>query len=55
MREWDEKEKNNNYRPPGGKTGKALGFMLIGAIGLFVAYVGSYALQWAFTPPKVAP
>ena len=55
MREWDEKEKNNNYRPQGGKTGKALGFMLIGSATLLAAYVSSIMLEIAFTQPKVAP
>jgi len=55
MKDWDEKEKNDNYRPPQGKTGKALGFMLIGSIVIFVTYAGSIVMEFALTVPKVAP
>jgi len=53
MKEW--KNEDDSYRPPGGKTGKALGFMLVGSVAILAAYIGSIIMEFAFTAPKVTP
>ena len=54
MKKWDEKEKNNNFQPPQGKTGKFLRFMMFGSLGLLITFVGLYFMEWAMSPPKVS-
>jgi len=54
MKKWDEKEKNGNYQPPQGKTGKFLRFMMYGSLGLLITFVGLYFMEWAMITPKIS-
>jgi len=53
LKKWDEKEKNDNYQPPQGKTGNVLRFMMFGSLGLLFTFVGLYFIDWTMATPKI--
>ena len=55
MRNWDDREKNNNYSMPTEKTRRSLGFILWGFVAIGIIYAGTFALDWFLAAPKVAP
>lgn len=52
LKRWDEGD--DGYRPPQGKAGSALRYMMVGSLGLLITFVSLYFVEWAMTPPKVA-
>jgi len=54
MKRWDEKEDNDNYQPPQGKTANVLRFMFFGSLGLLITFVSLYFVEWVMSPPKVS-
>lgn len=52
MKRWDEED--DGYRPPQGKAGSALRYMMVGSLGLLITFVSLYFVEWAMTPPKIA-
>jgi len=52
LKKWDDED--DGYRPPQGKTGDVLRFMMVGSLGLLITFVSLYFVEWAMSPPKVS-
>ncbi len=54
MDEWDDREKDDNYRRPKGRLASAMKILFVGSITFFVFYIATYILDWVnFTPQLV--
>ena len=54
MNDWDDREKDNNYRRPKGRLASAMRILFVGSVTIFAFYLIIYVLDWVtFTPPLV--
>ena len=52
MKDWDDREKDNNYRMPKGRLASAMRILFVGSVTFFAFYLVVYVLDWAtLTPP----